>query len=436
MSEKKKIWLHKKTHKHLTKHFHKHVQKMLHVTNFMHHNLFHTLELTLVCLVTITSLSFASLSGLNQDLYTHNETDTAQRLLSAMQNPTKSLKLWNLISIWNMDMDIENSFAKWYCTYGAARISPEFFPFSGEKTQQRTWWGNAVDRCKNAADTWYKIWSVPSQWALVVYDAGGKFWSYGHVGKVLHHEKALKKIIVRDMARVARGTMSDRREDLSTANIKCYIYNSKTTIPTDTIIPIDQVPPIISWKIPVDTPPTIPPNPMIPSNPVILPQPTLPTPRPTLPTHPAPPIVPALPQESTDIIPPIVVVPPPISENISSNQINKTIPLEVEKLRDIAQHFITQNDLSLTLSSLSPRKFGETAKLTLEIKNKKTGNPYSGLLPFSLTILSSNDAIQPNISRIQMVNNWSVDILLLAQKMGSATIVVSIDDKKIGEFGL
>lgn len=34
--------------------------------------------------------------------------------------------------------------------------------------------------------------------------------------------------------------MSDRREDLSTANVKCYIYNSKTTIPASDPIVIEN----------------------------------------------------------------------------------------------------------------------------------------------------------------------------------------------------
>jgi len=71
---------------------------------------------------------------------------------------------------------------------------------------------------------------------LIIYDAGGRFGSYGHVGKVLHYDKTLKKIIIRDMARVGKGQMSDRREDLTTAQVKCYIYNSKTDIPTDPVI--------------------------------------------------------------------------------------------------------------------------------------------------------------------------------------------------------
>ena len=48
------------------------------------------------------------------------------------------------------------------------------------------------------------------------------------------------------MARVARGTMSDRREDLSTANIKCYIYNSKTALPNNDIVPVEPVIPIVN----------------------------------------------------------------------------------------------------------------------------------------------------------------------------------------------
>jgi phenylalanyl-tRNA synthetase alpha subunit len=56
-----------------------------------------------------------------------------------MQNPTSSLKQGNIISVWTINMDIENTFAKGYCTYGAARFSPEFFPFIDPSTQQRTW---------------------------------------------------------------------------------------------------------------------------------------------------------------------------------------------------------------------------------------------------------------------------------------------------------
>jgi hypothetical protein len=37
-----------------------------------------------------------------------------------------------------MDGSVENTFYPGYCTYGAARISPEFFPYTDSKTQERT----------------------------------------------------------------------------------------------------------------------------------------------------------------------------------------------------------------------------------------------------------------------------------------------------------
>lgn len=439
MKREKELTLHQKIHHHLRKHFHRHIHKVLHISNHLHHILFHNLELVVVCIITVTSFGFADLTWLNQNLYTNNATETAQHLLSAMENPRASLMQWNIISVWSMTMDVENTFAKWYCTYWAARVSPEFFPFSGEKTQQRTWWGNAVDRCKNAADTWYKIWLVPSQWALVVYDAGGRFWSYGHVGKVLHYDNVRKKIIVRDMARVARWTMSDRREDITTANVKCYIYNSKTSLPTVDPIPVVEpiVPVVITWTetpvIPVIITPTVlsvpvvvPPTPTPPA--VVVPPTTPVVSLPTEPTHPTAPVV--IPQE------PVVVVPPVTPPIIPQNKVDNALVLKLDTLSEIAQHFMTQNDLVITVVSKSPLKLGEVAVLTFEIKNKKTGELYSWLLPFSFSILSTNDTLQPSISNIQMVNDWVVDVSILGQKTGTATIVIAMNDKKIGNFSL
>ncbi len=377
-------------------------------------------EFLVILVLTLGSWSrmFANLTGLNEQLYRSSDSEIAQSLLSAMQNPTTSLKQGNLISLWTLDSDIENTFAKWYCTYGAARVSPEFFPFMDPKTQQRTWWGNAVDRCKNASDTWYKIWMTPTQWALIVYNAGGRFWSYGHVGKVMHVAKSINKLIVRDMARVARGTMSDRREDLATANIKCYIYNSKTSILTEP--PVDPVVP----TVPVPIPPTV----ITPTVPIV---PTLPT----TPVHTAP----TTPTVVTPIVPVIVTPTPPtipvvVVPTISQNSINKKLDLNFDELIDIAKHFMTQNNVVIHLVSKSPLQLGEVATLTLEITNKDTGEKYSGLLPFAFTILLTNDALQPSMSNIKLINDGSVGINILAQKIGTATIVISIDDIKIGEF--
>lgn len=141
-------------------------------------------------------------------------------------------------------------------------------------------------------------------------------------------------------------------------------------------------------------PPTVPTSPIV----VQPTPPTLPT-TPITPTHPVAPEVVVPPQE------PVVIIPPTVPESVSQDSINKIIILELDKLRDMAQHFMTQNDLVFTLVSTSPLSLGEVATLTLEIKDKKTGESYSGLLPFSFSIISTNDTLQASISRIQMINN-------------------------------
>jgi hypothetical protein len=55
----------------------------------------------------------------------------------------------------------------------------------------------------------------------------------------MHYEKELNKIIVRDMARIEKSTMSDRWEDITTAQVKCYIYNNKNNnTATEAIVPV------------------------------------------------------------------------------------------------------------------------------------------------------------------------------------------------------
>ncbi len=373
------------------------------MTDHIHHFLVYGMELAVIGVIAITSFGFTSFTGLSADLYKSNSAEVAEALLDAMQNPSASLKQGNIISIRDMDLDVENTFSKWYCTYGAARISPEFFPFIDEKTQQRTRWGNAVDRCKNASETWYKIWITPAQWALVVYDAGWKFWIYGHVGKVLHYDSSMKKIIVRDMARIAKGKMSDRREDLTTAQVKCYIYNkTNTTTPTTPTIPSTT------------TKPSTPTTPFTPVTPVT---PTTPS----TPVTPVTPVTPTTPTTQPEVTP--------------QETIDKELTLKLEDLSDIAEHFLTQNDLHIKIISKSPLKLGEVAKVILEITDKNW-EKYVWLLPFAFTILSTNDTLQPSISNIKLVNDGKVEISVLAQKAGKAAIVITMDGTKIGEFNI
>ena len=373
------------------------------------------------------SLWLANLSWANQALYRENEAEVAEQLLIAMKNPVSSLKNGNLISIWSMDSDVENSFTKWYCTYGAARISPEFFPFVEENIQQRTWWGNAVDRCENAAATWYKIWSLPVQWSLVVYNAGGKFGSYGHVGKVLHYDKTHKKIIVRDMAWVGRWLMTDRREDITTSNVKCYIYNNRTEIIWEDI-------PSTTW--------------------------TLFTTWASLTTWTTSPSHPAAPEDnednsidndsdtpSPDTDEPDVWTPSTgtnttsngSSDNTSSLEqgvlLTKEIPLRFDHVSDLASHFVSQYDISFVLVTPDVFTLWSRASLTLSISDKTTGKKYTGILPFSFTLVANNTTFTPSLSTIKFINKGIVTVPIIWSHPGTTTTIITMDDGTIiGEF--
>jgi hypothetical protein len=149
---------------------------------------------------------------------------------------------------------------------------------------------------------------------------------------------------------------------------------------------------IITPNIPQVVVPTTPTTPTTPT--VVTPtQPIIPT-IPTIPVTPTTPTTPTVP----------VVIQPTIPVVISQGSVNKELVLEFENLSDIATHFMTQNNVSIRLVTKSPLKLGEVATLILEIKDKD-GKPYSGLLPFSFTILSTNDSLQADISNIQMVSN-------------------------------
>ena len=106
---------------------------------------------------------------------------------------TRDTSKTKIISTRDMDWKVANTFSPWYCTYWAARISPEFFPYIEPNTQQRTWWWNAIDRCDNAAATWYKIWSTPSNWALIVYKQWGSISVFGHVGKMCIRDRYIEQ---------------------------------------------------------------------------------------------------------------------------------------------------------------------------------------------------------------------------------------------------
>lgn len=423
-------------HKRLARHFHTHTHAhhITHIGHCTHHILSHCGELILVLLVGMWGVMFANFTGSLEWLERHSGSEISSYLSEAIEHPEYILKKGNLISVRKVDDSIENTFTKWYCTYGAARISPEFFPFIDAVTQQRTRGGNAVNRCENAAATGYRIGNVPVPWALVVYDAWGRFGVYWHVGKVMYYNQWLRKIIVRDMARVSRFTMSDRRDDLTTANVKCYIYNIKNSAIWSTITweisAITTWASIQTWSAIVqtwtypsgNTTSIVPPlvqtwlhqAPNI-SEPISSPTDT---PKVVIPSQPI-------------VTPPILPTKPVTNQTTS----NKEIVLNFDEITDpLIQHYVWLRDITAELTSKASMQVGDEAILVITIKDKKTQVNIDGLLPTVLEFIGSNDNIDIDYYSVRLISDGKVEIHIKALQAGKSSLIINLGIEKIGRI--
>ncbi len=431
MNTKKKTTQHKRTRTihHKMSLQHQHMHRILHVVHHIHHAFLHCGELiAVVCFVWYMAISGFISANFTSSLASferHNATEIAQQLTRAMQNPNQSLMSGNIISIRSMDNNVENSFTPGYCTYGAARISPDFFPFIDKKTQQRTWWGNAKDRCENAQATWYKIGLVPSQWALIVYDAGPKFGSYGHVGRVIHYDKMLNKLIVRDEAWVAIWTMSDRWQNAWDETIKCYIYNSKTTMPTidDTINPSNISTGTVVTGVLI-TPPSsgiiwTNPQTSVTTTPVVVHTPVVET-------HPAATTSPQI------ITTPVVT--PPSSDIIWTNLLTSSVPLSFDNLDEYGQHVVGQRFIEASLTRPTTMNIGDIATIVIMLNDRQTGDKFAGLLPLDFSFIASENNINLDYSTINLVNDGKITLHVKAVEKWSSVLIINLGDVRIGQM--
>lgn len=127
-----------------------------------------------------------------------------------------------IISKWTYTKNISNSFARGQCTWYAAIISPNIFPYTDADTQTRTFGGNANQWCANAKEAGFKVGKKPAAGALIVY--GRLRSSAGHVGKVMNYYPEDGKMIIRDMNYVAKFVVTERWETVDNSKISCYIY--------------------------------------------------------------------------------------------------------------------------------------------------------------------------------------------------------------------
>lgn len=127
-----------------------------------------------------------------------------------------------IISKWTYTKKIKNSFYAGQCTWYAAIISPNIFPYINETTQERPFGGDAREWCANAKKAGFKVGNKPGVGALIVY--GRLRSSAGHVGKVINYYPDNGKMIIRDMNYIGKFVVTERWEDTDNSKISCYIY--------------------------------------------------------------------------------------------------------------------------------------------------------------------------------------------------------------------
>lgn len=378
----------------------------------------HVGELVVIASLGWGSILFANYNVSYEAFHRANMAEVNKYLLSAEKigKPEQN----NLISTRNIDQSVNNTFAAGYCTYGAARISPEFFPFSWN-TQQRTRGGNAIDRCENASAAGLKIGSNASVWALVVYNPGNGVSALWHVGKVMYYNNRTNYMIVRDMNRIIKGVMADHRDNTSTANIKCFIYPKKQVIIEDNEETIET--------------PTI-------ETGIVLPSITNPTTGNTTTittgTNTNPETKPVIPEEENHNAAQNgnLEQEKPTTEIINTTETSNNIKLNMENISDISKHFMDQYDFTITKTSTSNITVGDTITLTITAKEKTTNASYQGILPFSINILTSNNNITSSTSHLQMLQWDKFTISIKAVKIGDSSIIFIIDDSKIAQISI
>jgi hypothetical protein len=88
-------------------------------------------------------------------------------------------------------------------------------------------------------------------------------------------------------------------------------------------------------------------------------------------------------------------------------------------------------DFTITKTSKEYPKVWDTITLTINAKEKTTNNSYIWILPFVLNIITSNNNVSSNTSRIQLLPNNDMEISIKVNYEGNSTIILSIDDQKI-----
>jgi len=390
----------------------------------------HVWELLVIMSIGWGSLLFANYNTSYEIYQRENMTEVTKYLFAAEK--TGKPGQTNLISTRNIDSSVNNTFAAGYCTYGAARISPEFFPYSGSTEQVRTRWGNAIDRCENAKAAGFDIGANARVGALIIYNPGNRISALGHVGKVMYYNNKTSYMIIRDMNRVWRNIMSDHWDTTSTANIKCFIYpKTQITTPVETINTNTGTSTTIGNTETNNTVTPILANTTTTTN-------TGTTTNPVTPTEQNSNTSNTNNSEQSHESATQEPVQEPIQQEPTQQDYTTVsdINLDLDSISDISKHFMDQYTFTIKKISTINSKVGDTITLVMNAKEKTTNASYQGILPFLVTILNSNTKTSTDISRIQLLQDSNMEIHIKAIEAGDSTVVILLDDQTIAKIAI
>ena len=144
---------------------------------------------------------------------------------SASSSLTPSSSNGKIISKRTYNKNISNSFYRWHCTWYTAIISPEFFPYTNDTTQQRTFGGNGNQRYTNAQKAWFSVGDTPMVGSIVSYNLwGANYWYAWHVAKVISYNPATGDFVVEEMNYAWKFIVTRRKDNISNSNIIWFIY--------------------------------------------------------------------------------------------------------------------------------------------------------------------------------------------------------------------
>lgn len=416
---------------HLHKVKKKHVEKFVHTWIHTHHAMIHIGELFVVWMIWFSSLLFANYNNSYQHLHRNTTQEIVQSLHKAIEQEKPKTNESKIISVREMDGNVDNTFAVGYCTYGAARISPEFFPYSEDKmSQERTRGGNAIDRCENAEKAWFTIGKTPSVWSLIVYKKVGSNTTFGHVGKIMYYNTKHQSLIVRDMNRIAKFIMSDRWENADNENIKCYIYPKKEN---SSDITSPETKPTIEnsdkfWNNTGNTSTNTWENIKENTNN----KPTIPSLTGTVSSWASQPNTSENANQNHNSAPEEKETQEQENTDFYSKTNNEEIIVEPsEKFSDITNHFLSQYEMKITIIKNKKITIWEKVIVEIHIINKENKEEYQGILPFVFNSISQNDNIENSLTTIQLIHNQNNNSIFTAKKIWVSTIIITIDDEKI-----